>query len=216
MEAESGGLPVKRTWVEALAGRQVELVLIRERDIETVGLRPAGTLNEVVASPDGVVRLRRRARPRVKRTSSNPAVSSEAARLLSVAFQGEVKKALVEMAPFRWNASRQQLRLAKKLMVTLSFAKRDFNEVVSPDGRRGRLSRRRGKQPNRGGVVARLSTQAPGLYAVRYEEIFGTRSRRRGVYVDAARLRLARLGRRCPITWSLPVRVSVRARRFTF
>ena len=121
-------------------------------------------------------------------------VSSESARLVSVAFQGDVKKALVEMSPFRWDASRQQLRLAKKLTVTLSFAKRNPDEVVSPDGRRGRLSRRRGKQIARGGVVARLGTQGPGLYAVRYEEIFGRRSPGRRVYVDAARLRLARLG----------------------
>jgi len=191
--AGDSGLPKKRTWVEALAERHVELVSIRERDIETVGLRPAGSEHEIVATPDGVVRLKRRARPRVKRTRLKGVVSSEAARVVSVAFQGEVKKALVEMAPLRWDESRQQIRLAKKLTVTLSFAKRNLDEVVGPDGRRGRLSRRRGKQQNRGGVVARLGTVTPGLYAVSYEEIFGRRSRRRGG-VSAARLRLSRLG----------------------
>ena len=191
LEVGENGLPQKRTWVEALAGRQVELVSIRTHEIETFGLRPSGSEYEIVATPDGVVRLERRARRGVKRKQVE---LSESARLVSVAFQGEVKKALVEMAPLSWDASRQQLRLAKKLVVTLSFAKRNPDEVVSPDGRRGRLSRRRGKQIARGGVVARLGTQAPGLYAVRYEEIFGRRSRGRRVYVDAARLRLARLG----------------------
>ena len=191
LEVGDSGLPQKRTWVEALAGRHVELVSIREQDVETFGLRPSGSEHEIVATPDGVVRLERRARRGVKRKQVE---LSESARLVSVAFQGEVKKALVEMAPFRWDASRQQLRLAKKLTVTLSFAKRNPDEVVSPDGRRGRLSRRRGKQIARGGVVARLGTQGPGLYAVRYEEIFGRRSPGRRVYVDAARLRLARLG----------------------
>ncbi len=60
-EDDESGLPVKRTWVEALAGRRVELVSTRERDVEAVGLRPAGASDEeVVASLDGVVRLERR------------------------------------------------------------------------------------------------------------------------------------------------------------
>jgi Peptidase family C25/Concanavalin A-like lectin/glucanases superfamily len=194
----ASGLPVKQSWVEAVAGRQVELVSTREREVEAVGLRPAGASEEaVVASLDGLVRLERRSgrsasrRERARRGRGRGG-SSDAARVVEVAFQGEVKKALVEMAPMSWDESRQQIRLAKKLYVTLSFAKRDPNEVVSADGRRGRRERveTKGKGAS-GGVLARLATVAPGLYAVRYEELFG-RGAGRGVSADS--LRLSRLG----------------------
>ncbi len=193
-EVDDYGLPVKRTWVEAVAGRQVELVSVRERDSENISLRPVDfSQPEVVAYGDGVVDLRRGTGHRsVKRAGSS---ESKAARVVSVAFQGEVKKALVEMSPLGWDESRQQIRLAKKLIVTLSFAKRERDELVGPDGRRGRLERRKGKRQDRGGggVVARLATVGPGLYAVSYEEVFGARSRnRRGV--EASQLRLSRLG----------------------
>ncbi len=188
---EESGLPVEQTWVEALAGRQVELVSVRAKQTEAVGLRPSGASEEVVvASPDGVVRLRRG-----KGHGPRAGASREAARLVQVAFQGEVKKALVEMAPLSWDDSRQELRLTKKLYVTLSFAKREPNEVASAGGRRGRRERgnaKRGKSAS-GSVVARLSTRAPGLYAVSYEELFGTRAgARRGVSAD--NLRVSRLG----------------------
>ncbi len=103
-----------------------------------------------------------------------------------------MKKALVEMAPMSWDESRQQIRLAKKLYVTLSFAKRDPNEVVSADGRRGRRPLKgRAKGDAGESVVARLATVAPGLYAVSYEELFGAGAGR-GVSADS--LRLSRLG----------------------
>ncbi len=57
LEVGESGLPQKQTWVEALAGRHVELVSIHERDVETFGLRPSGSEYEIVATPDGVVRL---------------------------------------------------------------------------------------------------------------------------------------------------------------
>jgi hypothetical protein len=180
------GLPTKTTWVEAVAGRRVELLSVREHGVETVGLRPRETSeDEVVGSGDGVVELRKRGGRSVKRGSV-----SDAARLVSVGFQGEVKKALVEMSPLSWDASRQELRLAKKLVVTLSFAKRDGDERAGRDGRRGRRSRVK-DPPRSQGVMARLATRAPGLYAVRYEELFG-KGNRRGV--EAGQLRLSRLG----------------------
>jgi len=161
-------------------------VSIVERNIETIGLRPQGSSeHEIVAFPDGVVRLRRKSRRSLKRAGSN-----ESAHLASVAFQGEVKKALVEMAPLSWDASREQIRLAKKPTVTLSFARPDPNEVVGTDGR---LSLWKGKRNARGvAVVARLATKAPGFYGVSYEEVFGALYRRREV--RASRLRLSRLG----------------------
>ena len=44
---------------------------------------------------------------------------SQAARLVMVGFQGESKKALVELAPLRWRADTGQLFLARRLVVRL-------------------------------------------------------------------------------------------------
>jgi streptogramin lyase len=186
-EIDDAGLPVKRAWVEALAGRHVDVESVREHDIVTIGWQPAELGgHEIVAYGDGVVDLRRRARGHPKRASSK-----EAARVVSVAFQGAVKKALVELAPLSWDPSRERIRLAKKLVVTLSFARPDAAELVGADGRRGRRSRGKDKEVTGGGVVARFATTAPGLYAVGYDELFGRRYRRG---IDPSRLKLSRLG----------------------
>ncbi len=110
---------------------------------------------------------------------------------MSVGFQGEVKKALVELAPLRWDASTEQLLLARRLVVRLSFREREPAEDVSADGRRGRRYRGRRSHDERG-VVARLVTTERGLYAVGYEEVLG-RGRRRTV--TASQLRLSRQGK---------------------
>ncbi len=130
-------VPVKRTWVEAVAGRKVKLASVKARRVEAfAGLRPSDAeLPEIVATPGGTIRAARR---RAKRAFRGEGLSpSDAARIVSVGFQGEAKKALVELAPLRWDQSTGQLLLARRLVVRLSFRGREPSELTT-DGVRGR------------------------------------------------------------------------------
>ena len=117
-------------------------------------LNDSPTMPELVTSRDGTVRaLNRRARTAFRGEGLNP---SSAARLLEVGFQGEVKKALVELAPLRWDAARGQLLLARRLVVRVSFRTPDPSEEAIR-GRRGRRYRRRRSHDERS-VAKRLVT----------------------------------------------------------
>ena len=198
-EANAPGIPVKRSWVEALAGRKVKLVSVTARGVETfTGLRPSDAeVAEIVATPGGTVRLRqsygaqvRAARRRARKAFREDGLSlspSSAARIVSVGFQGEDKKALVELAPLRWDESRGQLLLARRLVVRLSFRGREPSEV-STDGARGRRYARKRSHDQRN-VVAHLLTTERGLHSVRYEDVMRGR---RGV--RAKTLRMSRQG----------------------
>ena len=173
--------------MEAIAGRKVELVSVTARGVEAfTGLHPSDAeVAEIVATPEGTIRAaRRRARKAFRGEGLSP---TSAARIVSVGFQGEVKKALVELAPLRWDASRGQLLLARRLLVRVSFRGREPSEL-STDGVRGRRYARRRSHDQRA-VVARLLTKQRGLHSVRYEEMMGGR---RGV--RAKTLRLSRQG----------------------
>jgi len=179
------GLPVKRATVEAIAGRKVRISLVRPMDLVSfAGLRPSGVRElEVVASPRGSVRLRASG-------SRKRGTSAEWARISSVGFQGEVKKATVDLSPLRWDETRGELLLARRLEVRLSFSGREPSE----EGRRGRRHREDRSHEKRDGVVARLSVVKPGLYAVAFEDLFDRGSRS----LDAAKLRLSRQGSAVP------------------
>ena len=99
-EVAGPGMPVKRTWVDAVAGRKVKLLSVRARAVEAfTSLRPSDAeLSEIVVTPEGTARaVRRRARRAFRGDGLSP---SSAARIVSVGFQGEDKKALVELARF--------------------------------------------------------------------------------------------------------------------
>ena len=178
MSVDGAALPVRRQWVDAMARRQVNVVSVRARDIERVSLRPSGDgAVELVATENGVVRTRRAAR-RARRRRERDA--SAWARVVSVGFQGELKKALMEMSPLRWDAATGELALAKRLVVRVSFNKGSKREPAAKGTRGWR----------RGGVVARLVTTERGLHGVRFEDVFP--GRRRGV--PSRSLRLSRRG----------------------
>ena len=191
-ELATPGVPVKRTWVEAIAGRKVKLVSVTARRVETFSsLRPSDAETpEIVATRDGTVSAARRRGQRSVTRSARAAFQGEGlypsapARVVSVGFQGDVKKALVELAPLRWDASRGQLLLARRLVVRLSFRGREPSEL-STDGVRGRRYARRRSHDQRA-VVARLPTTERGLHSVRYEEMMRGR---RGVRAKTLRLR---------------------------
>jgi hypothetical protein len=186
------GLPLERQWIEAVAGRKVELRSVRSSGVEALDLKPAALSGqELAASWDGTQRLRR------SRSSTSPMNPKgvdprEPARIVSVAFQGEVKKALLEMAPLRWNDASGKLEIARTLTVTIDFTGRETSERASPDGRTGR--RQRTAHETRG-VLARLATTERGLYALRYEELPATL---RSGAASLRKLRLSRLGRDVP------------------
>ena len=177
------GLPLRRTWVDALPGRSVEIVSVRPKGVTRFsGLRlSAGEDFELVATKDGVAWLRRR-----RGAAADPAEALSWARVVSVGYQGQQKRALIELSPFHWHPATGELLFAERLVVTLSFQKRDPLESA---GRR-----RAGERS----VAAQLGTTDPGLYAVSFEEVFGP-SRRQAV--PATRLRLARQGE--PVAYRL-------------
>lgn len=187
-EPDVPAIPVKRTWIEAIAGRRVELASVTARDVEAfTGLRPSNAeLRDLEARVEGTVRAaRRRTRGVFRGEGLYPA---EAARIVNVGFQGETKKALMELAPLRWDGNGNQLLLARRLVVRVSFRGREPAES-SDDGVRGRRYRRRPSHRSRG-VVARLVTTAAGLHAVGYDDVLG-----RGRGVASSTLRLSRQDR---------------------
>jgi len=184
----SPALPVKRTWLEALAGRGVRMASARALELTGfTGLRPVNAGSpEMVASREGTVRVGAR-KVRAARSAAGVFPSS-GARVVETAFQGEVKKALVELSPLRWDGGSGQLLLAQRLLVQVSFAGVETSERAL-GGSRGRRHREEKSHTGRT-VLARLSTSRAGLYRVPFEEIFD--ARRQALPADS--LRLSRLG----------------------
>ena len=192
-EAGSPAIPVERSWVESVVGRKVRLDEVRAHDVVSFdSLRPvASGTPELVAEEDGTVRPVLRRRPKGKAFERPGLYPEQAARVVETAFQGETKKALVELSPLRFDRDTGQLLLARRLRVRVEFAGREPGERSrggsrgrAYGGTRGTLSRRSA------GVVARLSTRERGLYAVRFEELFGPGGRA----VSSSKLRLSRQG----------------------
>jgi hypothetical protein len=171
-------LPVLRPWIEAATGRNVVITGVQPSGVESFsGLRPAGAeIHEIVATREGTVRAGRRSR-RAFLLQSPGLLPEEAARLLQVGYQGDAKKAQLELAPLRWNGSTGELLFARKLTVHLAFRGK---EADSGDRRASRGA---------GSLLARLATTKKGLHEVRYEDLF--RARRS---FALSQLRLSRLG----------------------
>jgi archaellin len=182
VSTEGAPIPVRRSWVDVLAGRKVTLVSVETFDKEMIdGWAPALVGAPKIEATRRTVRATRARRPRPTRQRFGW-IPEEPARLLEVGYQGEVKKALVEMAPLRWDGRR--LVLAKRMVVRLSLRGRDPDDRL-PSRMRARRSRR-----DLGDTVVRLVTQDKGLYAVPLSRVFGrTRTR-----VRADRIRLSRQG----------------------
>jgi hypothetical protein len=179
---EGPAIPVKRAWVEAVSGRSVEIASVRAEGIETFdGLAPeAASVPDIVATRAGTVRAVRKRQPGAFRPGAR--YSAESARVVEVGFQGSTKKALLELAPLRWDAESRQMILARRLVVRLSFRGREPDELA------GRASRGHGRKTD-STILARIRVKDPGFQRIAYQEL-GIRRRLR-----ASELRLSRLGK---------------------
>jgi hypothetical protein len=183
-DPQAAALPFRRALVDAVVGRRVQLGGVRASDqVGFPGLVPSALGKaEMQVSRDGTVRAGRRE----VRESSPEHVSTDLARLLPSVFQGETKSAVVQITPLRYDARRQQLLLAKRVLVRLLFTGRETGE--SGRGSFGRKETPR--QPVSDELLARLNTTSRGLYAVSFEQLFP--GRQRGL--ATAQLRLERQG----------------------
>ncbi len=184
-EGEPGtpAIPIKQAWVQALAGKQVRITSIQANEVAAFTLRPSSAeVFEPVMTHRGEVRLSRRGSNPGRAFRSKGLYPEKAAHLVSVAFQEELKKALVELAPLRWDRSTGQLLLARHLVVRLRFEGRATGEL-SLGGSRGRKHR---AHKEAGKVVAQLVTTRGGLYGVPFEDVFS--NQRRGIKTGELRL----------------------------
>ncbi len=189
--AGSPSVPVKRSWLDAVPGLSVAISSVRAESLEVVGgLTPSGAqVPEIVASRRGTVRAalrtRRARNPGPERNQSHP---EEFARLLATGFQGDTKKAQVELAPLRWDGASQKLFLARRLLVRLSFRGKEPGEIAGGSARGRRYPAGLRHQTN--GVLVRFATTERGLHEVRFEDLpLGRRS------LSASALRLSRQGK---------------------
>ncbi len=182
-DPKAEALPFRRALVDAVVGRSVQLGGVRALEQQGFpGLVPTALGEaEMQVARDGTVRAGRR-EPR----EASPRASAELARLLPSVFQGEAKSAVVLITPLRYDARRQQLLLAKRVLVKLLFTGRDTSE--SGRGSLGRRPRPQESAPAE--TLARLYTRTRGLYAAAFEQLFPGRDRG----FTASQLRLERQG----------------------
>ena len=155
-------LPVKLAWLEAVVGRKVQIVSMAGQDVVAfTSLRPS-VVGEAAMFADANGTLS----PRMRRRAAGVAFRAaglypeEPARLVDTAFQGQVKKAQIELSPLRWDRTNGQLLLARKLRVRVAFAGQEPGEV-SRGGSRGLAALKgtqRRRQPEERGRRARRGT----------------------------------------------------------
>ena len=176
-EPGSPAIPVKRTWLQAVVGKQVKLKSVKAKNVEAFSLRPTSAeMLEPVMLPDGTVSLASSAQPPGKAFRGQGLYPETPVHVVSVAFQGDMKKAFLELSPLRWDRSTGQLLLARRLIVKVKFSGKVPGEK-SLGRSRGR--KRRNKNAGNGNVVANLVTHDPGLYSVSHRALFG--NKRRGI-----------------------------------
>ena len=183
-------LPLRRVLVDAAVGQGVRLDSVASLDLVGYpGLRPSATgAPEMAVGRDGTVRPGRR--EVALRAAGRGRLSESAARLAGVVFQGEDKRVVVEIQPFRFDAGSARLVLARRVVVRLSFAGREQRETGR--GSRGRL---RPPPVVAREVLAELFTSRRGLHAVAFEEALPQRRRP----IAATELRLERQGEAVPL-----------------
>jgi hypothetical protein len=184
-------IPTRSALVEAVAGRRVRLASVRAEDLVTfTGMDMAATAApEMIVTESGSVRPGSAWR-RPRAVDRLPGLVPRAwARVRGTLFQGDVKKARLELAPVRHDPVGGRTVLARRLVVRLDFAGVEPGERPLRAGRGRRPPKP--TEPSPRGVIAQLAVAQRGLQRARFDELF--RSSRRPVPV--ASLRLSRQGR---------------------
>jgi hypothetical protein len=194
-------IPTRRAWVEVPAGSNVRIVSVAPSQLVAYrGLRVARAGAPQAVVERGTYRASfRRVRPLELRRGLFP---ETLARVLETAFQGETKKAYLELAPLRVDAGSGQVVLAHKLVVRLAFQGRVRGER-SRGGSRGRLEPGTSAPPVDPAppappaapaerMLARLVARSSGLHAVTFEEVEGAAG---AGALACSWLRLSRLGK---------------------
>jgi hypothetical protein len=172
-DARAPALPLRRALVDAVVGKEVELVSAEALEVQSFReLRPGAVgAPEVAVGRNGTVRPARRSL--TAPLLSRGYVPREVARLAGTVFQGERKSAVVEIVPVRFSGSGQELVLAGRVRVRLAFTGVASGE--SGTGSRGRAFP--GQRVRSGEVLAQMHTSRRGLHAVSYEALFPQRPR---------------------------------------
>jgi Peptidase family C25/Right handed beta helix region len=171
-------VPVKRTWLD-LEGKRIGRILsVRALDVEVFSSMRLSSLvaPELEASRDGTVRAGRRQRREEARFRGAGLYPREAARVLEQGYQIEAGKALLELAPLRWDRTTGRLLLARRLVVRLSLSRGDAGNHRETASHRGSRA------------LVRLVARERGLYRVTFEEAMGRR------LATASPVRLSRQG----------------------
>src|SRR5262249_33505163 len=169
-------LPARHAWVETTAGKKVRITSLQALEpVAFRDLRPAAAaLPTMDVSDNAGVRP---ARPPRRQSAAfrRGLFPSHLARVLGAGFQGETKKAEVELSPLRFNPRTDQLLLTRRLLVRLDFLELEPGEV-SLGGTQGRRpsSRVRSAVP---GLLAQLAVREQGLYQVSFNDVLGPAAR---------------------------------------
>ena len=162
-------LPTRRTWTDAVVGLGARVASVTAEELlpfEDLLPATAGA-PQAVSMRDGT--YQKAFRPVKAAALSRGLYPRAQARVLQTAFQGEVKKAYLELAPLRLDVSRGRLVLARRMLVTVLF-----DGVVSGEtGLGGSIGRRPGPARNAGPerLIARFVSRARGLNAVSWEDL---------------------------------------------
>ena len=160
-------LPLRRVLLDAVVGRHSRLAYVQATEEERYpGLVPAAVgYPEMDVRPDGTVRPRRRP---ATLDLSVVVVPREPVVVRGTAFQGEAKTLTLELSPLRYDSTRQELVLARRLLFRVDFVGRDTAEAGA-----GRIGRRAPRtRPGGGHSIAFLHTVGTGLHRVSFEEVY--------------------------------------------
>jgi len=164
-------VPTRRAWVEVPAGSQVRVASVVPSGLVAFrGLQVGRAGSPQATVENGTYRASfRRVPPEKLRRGLFPQTQ---AGVLETAFQGETKKAYLELAPLRVDEASGQVLLARKLVVRLVFQGRAAGER-SRGGSRGRLEPgAAARRPAAAGrMLARLVARMQGLHAVSFDDV---------------------------------------------
>jgi len=187
-------VPTRPALVDAVAGRRVLLTSVQADDLvsfDSIRLAPAPS-RDVVVTPKGMVRPGSSPRPLRESARGAGFTPRTWARLRGSLFQGDTKKARLELSPLRHDPSSGRTVLARRLLVRIEFTGIEASERTLGGSRGRRAAVAPLLKPK--GVLAQLVVRQTGLHRLRFQDLYPS-SRRA---VTARSLRLSALSQPVP------------------